>query len=361
VQLASACNIPVFRYALERWQEDRYEFVVFGEMQPVLGDEEQHPANWHVVAYDPARHDESEFAEISRVAAESGPYGVLRSPKIHGIRRTLWQGPLSEFDRAATIDSPARSELKQRLLAGHSAVWLVVGDPEDERVRATRELLDAELERLENSLPLPEGIDLPGSEVYSEVPLTLWFSALVVDATAAEEQLFVEQIHGNSGLEATGPVVVPVFGRGRALEVIPMERVDMSLVEQISAFLSGACSCQVKDQNPGFDLLMAVDWHNELFPWLDPSKLEPAKLSADQENAALTSLLGADVDVAAETTAEVSPAVGEVIAEPESPQLSVVPRAPDVAATATSRWGNLQLTLAGIAMFVLFGSWWLRR
>ncbi|MFN9911224.1 MAG: hypothetical protein ACK53L_01495, partial [Pirellulaceae bacterium] len=26
---ASACNIPVFRYALERWKADNYELLVF--------------------------------------------------------------------------------------------------------------------------------------------------------------------------------------------------------------------------------------------------------------------------------------------------------------------------------------------
>jgi len=360
-QLACACNIPVFRYALERWQEDRYEFVVFGDADAAIGDADGTPANWNVVHYDPAPHDERDMVEIARLAADAGPYGVLRSPKLQGVRRVLWQGRLSDFDRAAAINSPARSELSERLLAGHSAVWLVVGDPADQRVQATQELLETALERLENSLPLPDGIDLPGSEVYSEVPLTLWFSALVVDPNAAEERQFVDQIYGNSGLDETGPVVVPVFGRGRALEVIPIERVDVALVEQISAFLSGACSCQVKEQNPGFDLLLAVDWHQELFPFLDPSKLEPAAPSQEQENAALTSLLVTDSDGGEVETASEPPPAELSVVEPEPPKLSASRQSPEVDVAASSRWGNLQLTLAGIGMIVLLGSWWLRR
>jgi hypothetical protein len=31
-------------------------------------------------------------------------------------------------------------------------------------------------------------------------------------------------------------------------------------VDRAAQFLIGSCSCQVKEQNPGVDLVMAVDW-----------------------------------------------------------------------------------------------------
>jgi hypothetical protein len=61
------------------------------------------------------------------------------------------------------------------------------------------------------------------------------------------------------------PILVPIFGRGRALEVIPASRVDEGLIGDLTAFLCGACSCQVKERNPGFDLLMVADWQQQLF------------------------------------------------------------------------------------------------
>ena len=76
------------------------------------------------------------------------------------------------------------------------------------------------------------------------------------------------------------PLIVPVFGRGRALEVIPAEDLSERLMEDLTLFLSGACSCQVKEQNPGFDLLFSVDWNTELFGegWEPP----PAKTVGDR-------------------------------------------------------------------------------
>lgn len=61
------------------------------------------------------------------------------------------------------------------------------------------------------------------------------------------------------------PLIVPVFGRGRALEVIPAKQLSESLVTDLTQFLCAACSCQVKEQNPGFDLLLDVDWELNLF------------------------------------------------------------------------------------------------
>jgi len=31
-------------------------------------------------------------------------------------------------------------------------------------------------------------------------------------------------------------------------------------IERVSEFLTGACSCEVKSLNPGFDILIPVDW-----------------------------------------------------------------------------------------------------
>jgi hypothetical protein len=114
---------------------------------------------------------------------------------------------------------------------------------------------------------LPEGIGLPGSELYSEVPLFLKFSLLELDRNDPSEQ-FLLRVFKNfqpAAFEAGEPLLVPVFGRGRALEVIPADDCNPSLIGDLTAFLCGACSCQVKEQNPGFDLLLAANWDRDLF------------------------------------------------------------------------------------------------
>jgi hypothetical protein len=60
------------------------------------------------------------------------------------------------------------------------------------------------------------------------------------------------------------PLLAPIFGRGRVLGAWPASEMGDEQIEEATLFLLGACSCQVKSQNPGWDLLLAVEWDREL-------------------------------------------------------------------------------------------------
>jgi hypothetical protein len=60
------------------------------------------------------------------------------------------------------------------------------------------------------------------------------------------------------------PMVFPVFGRGRFLRPLVGEGINPGNIEMASAYVCGACSCQVKSGNPGIDLLSHVDWYSYL-------------------------------------------------------------------------------------------------
>jgi len=59
---------------------------------------------------------------------------------------------------------------------------------------------------------------------------------------------------------AAQPMVFAVFGRGRALPPFVGKGITRDNLLECVYFLTGACSCTVKDQNPGMDLLFATDW-----------------------------------------------------------------------------------------------------
>ena len=56
----------------------------------------------------------------------------------------------------------------------------------------------------------------------------------------------------------------PVIGRGRVLYALVGKGNFEDTIAMASRFVVGPCSCQVKDQNPGFDLLMNVDWDEKI-------------------------------------------------------------------------------------------------
>lgn len=299
---ALACNIPVFRYALERWSPDQCEVVVFHDgplsaeprqqLDRLRFDSREQPRDYLKITLaglqDPAAPHQDLWTAV-KADAKSLPYAVVRTTLGPGRVVNGWHGPLSEVDHAGVIQSPARRELSQRLLAGHAIVWLIIGSGNDQRNADAREMLESNFESLADKIELPEGIGLPGSELHSEVPLLLRYSTLEIDRSNPDERFLIKLLSSFQldAFDDGEPLIVPVFGRGRALEVIPAVDLTPRLMEDLTRFLSGACSCQVKEQNPGFDLLLAVDWNTELFGEVGPP---PPRTTRDQQGPILLTI-----------------------------------------------------------------------
>jgi hypothetical protein len=100
--------------------------------------------------------------------------------------------------------------------------------------------------------------------VQSGVPLKIGFSLLRVSRDDPEEGALLGMllnVEDDLGDFADKPMVFPAFGRGRVLEPLIGAGLTQNNVMYAASYLCGACSCQVKDQNPGVDLLVAADWN----------------------------------------------------------------------------------------------------
>lgn len=308
---AVACNVPVFRFALERWQADASELVVFfdSKLAPddealISGLEESSVAkggssNLAVIRQDVHGEMTPENQRLweslqSAAGHTSGsgrsesvtlPFAVARAAKGKDKVVNHWRGSLAQLRDAGLLSSPVRDELVKRLQNGDAVVWLLIRSKDETLTAKARDLLKQQCEILPGELELPEGIGLPGSELYSEVPLLLQFSVLEVDPADVKEAYLVRQLTGfQSEAAAAGqPLIVPVFGRGRALEVIPGSELSAELIHDLTEFLCGACSCQVKEQNPGFDLLLTTNWNKALFGEDAELPPEPPKVGSGQK------------------------------------------------------------------------------
>ena len=272
---ASACNIPVFRYALERWKPDQAEILIF-HSGSLSEDETQFvtklrsgAGNVDVNLHNVTESTSEDATAVRDKVSQSAelPFLVVRCSVGRGQIVNAWSGPLSDAMSASIVTSPARTEVGRRLCSGHSVVWLVMKSSDQAKNDAVLKLLNAELKKLAQEIPLPEGIGLPGSELHSDVPLLMKFSVLEVEEGDRNEEFLRSFFRGldPESAKTDEPLVIPVFGRGRALEVIPAPTVTAELLEDLTVFLSGACSCRVKERNPGFDLLLATDWEKSLF------------------------------------------------------------------------------------------------
>ena len=94
------------------------------------------------------------------------------------------------------------------------------------------------------------------------------------------------------------PMVFAVYGRARMLEPYVGKGITVENLTQLVQFVAGACSCQVKDSNPGLDLLTTWNWNataqrlaaEEANSPLDPASGGYAEIDANQETGATAGL-----------------------------------------------------------------------
>jgi hypothetical protein len=267
-----SCNVPIFRYALERWLPDAYEVFVFhrGPLAPefrVLANSLELTAsnglaNLTLVTVDLAGDVPSPLNALWLAQTNATlPWLLVRYPPSAHAEQPVWAGPLHREAVQALVDSPARREMVRRLTQGDSAVWLLLGGKQKERDDAAADLLASESKKLEKSIRLPEAVpDDP--QMRAEVPLKVAFSVVRVSREDSQERMLVRQLlEVDPDFRArTGPMVFAILGRGRALPPLSGAQISAEVLREVAEFIAGPCSCEVKAMNPGFDLLLAADW-----------------------------------------------------------------------------------------------------
>ena len=252
--MASACSVPVFRYALERWPVSTYTALVIYD-QPLRPEQQQRleqlarQGNLKIVA---VAKDHLTPEQEAIWDERPLPFVSIRYPDSEATSYATWSGSLDEVPEQL-IDSPARRQLVRWLTEGVSVVWVVVDGDE-----ATDKLLRTELARFQKAFQLPE---VEPADLRTALPLQLRFEILALKRDS-DEKLFVQQLlHISPELrQAKGPIVFPVLGRGRVLWGIFGDGLNANEIATSANYACGACSCQVKESNPGVDLLLPADW-----------------------------------------------------------------------------------------------------
>jgi hypothetical protein len=277
-----ACSVPVFRYALENWQSDNYELVVF-HRGPLSAEQQSAVDNLaedrlvgvnvanavaHTVdlAADPAS-EAVKFWESQQT--KTLPWMVLRSPK---NLPTVWTGPLTDANLEQILDSPLRREIARRILKGESAVWILLESGNKKEDDDAFKLLEAQLAYQAANLKLPEieEVDLDQLSVDPD-SIRISFSVLRLARDNKAESMFIEMLLGTEDdlREFNKPIAFPMFGRGRALYALVGDGINDDTIRQACSDLTGACECTVKAQTPGTDVVMNVDWENLVVPQSD--------------------------------------------------------------------------------------------
>ncbi|MCY2994230.1 MAG: hypothetical protein NTY19_41105 [Planctomycetota bacterium] len=278
---AMACDTPVYRYAMYRWEPAPYEVFFFhsgpidavnarlnGLIQAAQAAAGQ-PANITLLPVDLSK--DAELKTVPRQVREAWTSQKNPQPPSYLVYTptgiNVFAGHLDEAALQKMLRSPARDEITKQLAEGKAGVLVLVTGP-DAKATAEAEKLIADViqEIADGKIPFytpPTAAEgAPGQanagpklavgwvQVARDDPRERW---LVEALLSSEEDLKAERF-------ASEHMVFPVFGRGRALPPCVGKGVTRDNLIACVEFVTGACSCTVKDQNPGVDLLIAHDW-----------------------------------------------------------------------------------------------------
>jgi len=288
-----ACDNPVYRYALENW--DAADFL----LMVAAGQAAARPELDRLTKLEPRPNlrllDAGDDDPLRRLAADEGGELVLLAPAAERASGpvAVWSGAGPEAV-ARIVDSPTRRDLAARLIAGEAIVWVVVESDSaadmDRQLEKLGTLITTYIETVvsqDESLRASPPPAVPGVPTAEPIDKSAFWpprmSILRVRADDPAEEVLVALLRSNLDEPAAGPHVFPVFGRGRVLGGMPLAKLDAAKFRSAGDFLTGACSCEVKEMNPGRDLLVAADWNSVPKVTRQPNSIALSDLEASED------------------------------------------------------------------------------
>ena len=272
--VALACSVPVFRYALERWQPDDYPVTIVhraeltAEQNKWAADLKERGFFLRTVTAEKTTGAPLKPA-AETVRKDGVPRIVLSLPPSSGMDAAAWSAPLDAKNVDVLSASPARRAIFDKLTAGYAAIWLFLPGGDAVKDDAARTVLQSTLKKMESELKLPEEmletLDAKTAEEAKE-KLRVRLAITEVKRNDPNEAVLLAILRTVAPEELAKPLpmVVPIFGRGRALHLVVGTDINADTVSEMCYFLIGSCSCEVKAQNPGFDLFIPGDWEARL-------------------------------------------------------------------------------------------------
>jgi hypothetical protein len=302
----TACSIPVYRFALEQWPPASFQVLVvhdrpLDEAQRRCLQQLSEATGSNIVAVD---------VDLSNAATgkwqkirerlpqgEQLPLLALVSPEAGGQSSPIWFAPLTSDSVQALLDSPVRRWIANKLGLGDTAVLVLLKCGDQRLDEAAMKLVQREAQRLEQVTTLPEPSPV-GPQLRSRLPLRVAFRVLCLSREDAGEQVLLRMLlTSEPGLETErGPILFPIYGRGRLLAAIRGDDLGPDELSRVAEFLCHSCSCQVKELNPGMDLLFTANWEGFVDGTAAPEAVPAdAVQSASEEPIAEPGAPGAEV------------------------------------------------------------------
>lgn len=248
-----ACETPVFRYSMEKWASDDYpvKLVYSGEKSKEI---EEITGYLQKLAKKTSNTNIS--FKVEKNEKVSKPTLELFYPVRSNMKTPIWTAPATLENAKAIVNSPARDKVKSLLYKGTPCVFAFFKSGIKEKDEAAKAVLDSQLEIIARKYSIPQLKDENG-----KYKLKL-FQYVEIEPKDKKEAVLKAMAFNleKEGLPKNEPILLPIFGQGRTLYLIVGKGINRDVLEKDCDFIMGKCSCIVKEQNPGADLLFQADW-----------------------------------------------------------------------------------------------------
>ncbi len=383
----SGCTTPVFRYALERWlaysyrveviyndslNEEQKEALDYLKASSVTGVK----ANLSIIEISDKKNEENQNVEA--------PLIRVFYPKEHYKDKLIWEGVLSIENARKLVDSPARRKAIQQIQKGDAVVWFFLNSGKKSEDNKFAELLKEQLIKLSDELKLSSfATDVSGKPLDINVTnSSVNFSMVKVSTSNPEEEILVKMLLGSEpGLASFhAPLAFPVFGRGRVLYALAGKGIRPDLIKKACNAVIGWCSCTIKEDNPGTDLLFMADWDKAIgdTSWIQEEIPEITGLSQfipivnikepadtiEKEDRKVVKPKTKEISRKNNTDTVIQQIVVQNVAEEEEPppeqEMAITSNGPDKGSLGPL-WRNLIIVIALLIIAILTVSYLLKR
>jgi len=270
-----ACDTPVFRYAMERWESSPYQLKVFHNRD--FNAEELELLELLINSSVQKNKDANLIVETINLQRQKIlPKGALpvknkvelqvAYPLDCPVQKTVWQCEFTPENINEIINSPTRQILGTHLTNGSPIVWFFIKGTDETSSAKKLQLLKGELTKLQKKWIISQLLDNKGEP-------KVQLSPIVVSEYKQPQNNFLHTLLksiNSKHLATTEPMVFSFYGQGRALNALVGNEITLKNIEKQCEYLIGKCSCIVKEQNPGVDVLFNTDWTRNLGEtWID--------------------------------------------------------------------------------------------
>lgn len=287
VAIVLACNTPVYKYAILNWADrDFYQVLRIydaSKNQPEYDlalnkvlEEKGHLTNIGIVpiniSNDVAGLYGDDFAKFIKDSSADlqPPFYIVINPK----KNILYKGDLIPENLESMMMSPKRTELAEKLSKG--VINLILVQTRDEQKNKEAE------ELLKKSIAKVIDLDLeirsrenPDQIIDKKLLKPIQVSYTTVSPEDKQETWFYKQMIGLNSkvVKNEHPKVFGVVGRGFVFDQpLDGEYLNEDELFALIFFLSGPCSCTVKAENSGTDIITTWDWDKKINVKLEPGE-----------------------------------------------------------------------------------------